>query len=75
MSESQNIERRQSWHDDYLKVVCGFANAIKIIEACKEAGLAEPLIEETNGVIAVTLFNGEFGRNSEEIRKKCGNDL
>ena len=27
MSESQNIEWKQSWHDDYLKWVCGFANA------------------------------------------------
>lgn len=27
MSEQQNIEYKQSWHDDYLKWVCGFANA------------------------------------------------
>jgi ATP-dependent DNA helicase RecG len=27
MSEHQNIEYKQSWHDDYLKWVCGFANA------------------------------------------------
>jgi ATP-dependent DNA helicase RecG len=27
MSEQQNIEHKQSWHDDYLKWVCGFANA------------------------------------------------
>ena len=27
MSESQNIEYKISWHDDYLKWVCGFANA------------------------------------------------
>jgi len=26
-TESQNIEFKQSWHDDYLKWVCGFANA------------------------------------------------
>ena len=26
-SESQNIEWKQSWHDDYLKWICGFANA------------------------------------------------
>src|SRR6056297_2262216 len=25
--ESQNIELKQSWHDDYLKWICGFANA------------------------------------------------
>jgi len=27
MPESQNIEYKQSWHNDYLKWVCGFANA------------------------------------------------
>lgn len=28
MPEQQNIEYKQNWHDDYLKWVCGFANAI-----------------------------------------------
>ena len=28
MPENQNIEYKQSWHDEYLKWVCGFANAI-----------------------------------------------
>ncbi|MCH8566912.1 MAG: putative DNA binding domain-containing protein [Balneolales bacterium] len=28
MSERQNIEWKQRWHDDYLKWICGFANAI-----------------------------------------------
>jgi ATP-dependent DNA helicase RecG len=27
MSENQNIEYKQSWRDEYLKWVCGFANA------------------------------------------------
>lgn len=45
---------------------------LKIIEACKEAGLAEPLIEETNGGITVTLFNREFGKPSENLRNKFG---
>ncbi|RZK11792.1 MAG: ATP-dependent DNA helicase, partial [Flavobacterium sp.] len=27
MSEKQNIEYKQSWNDEYLKWVCGFANA------------------------------------------------
>ena len=25
--EDQNIEYKQSWHDEYLKWICGFANA------------------------------------------------
>ena len=27
MDESQNIEFKESWRDEYLKWVCGFANA------------------------------------------------
>ena len=27
MAESQNIEWKHSWQDEYLKWVCGFANA------------------------------------------------
>ena len=27
MAETQTIEYKQSWHDDYLKWICGFANA------------------------------------------------
>lgn len=27
MTEQHNIEYKQSWHDDYMKWVCGFANA------------------------------------------------
>ena len=26
-TESQNIEFKESWRDDYLKWICGFANA------------------------------------------------
>ena len=25
--ETQTIEFKQSWHDEYLKWICGFANA------------------------------------------------
>lgn len=27
MAETQHIEYKQSWRDEYLKWVCGFANA------------------------------------------------
>ncbi len=27
MPESQNIEWKQQWRDEYLKWICGFANA------------------------------------------------
>jgi ATP-dependent DNA helicase RecG len=51
---------------------CWGRGTLKIIAACKEAGLVEPLIEETNGGIAVTLFNREFGKASEDLRNKFG---
>ena len=27
MTESQNVEWKTSWRDEYLKWICGFANA------------------------------------------------
>ena len=27
MNENQNIEWKRSWRDEYLKWICGFANA------------------------------------------------
>lgn len=68
--ESQNIEFKTSWHDDYLKWICGFANAcysggyidtwgrgtLKIINSCREAGLPEPEMKEMNGGVSMTLF-------------------
>lgn len=27
MKENQNIEFKQSWRDEYLQYICGFANA------------------------------------------------
>lgn len=46
MAESQNIEYKESWRDEYLKWVCGLANAQeKIKDNCKEAG--NPMSEYT----------------------------
>lgn len=47
MAESQNIEYKQSWRDEYLKWICGFANAnggtifIGIDDAGKTIGVAD----------------------------------
>ncbi len=88
MPESQNIEYKSSWHDDYLKWICGFANAqgglidswgrgtVRIIEACKEAGLPEPELTERDGGFLVTLYKdnltGEqlvkLGLNARQIK-------
>lgn len=95
MNESQNIEYKQSWHDEYLKWVCGFPleelkgehnsrprnpkiakacfmagyidawgrGVFKILNACKEANLPEPGINEMNGGIEVTLFKATANQN------------
>src|SRR5690606_37340625 len=47
MAESQNIEYKQNWRDEYLKWICGFANAnggtlfIGKDDAGKTVGLAD----------------------------------
>ena len=33
MKESQNIEWKETWNDEYLKWICGFANAQGVREA------------------------------------------
>lgn len=43
---------------------------LKILHACEEAGLAEPLIQEINGGIAITLFKKEVGKPSENVQDK-----
>jgi ATP-dependent DNA helicase RecG len=45
---------------------------LKIINACKEAGLPEPETKEMNGGVEVTIFNPQLQENSERIRKEFG---
>ena len=41
MPENQNVEYKQSWRDEYLKWICGFANAQggKIFIGFDDAGI------------------------------------
>ena len=63
MKENQNIEYKQSWHDDYLKWICGFANAqggklnVGIDDSGKITGIenADKLMEELPNKIRDTL--------------------
>ena len=45
MAESQNIEYKESWRDEYLKWICGFANA--------QGGTIYIGINDTGNVIGV----------------------
>ena len=63
MSENQNIEWKQSWRDEYLKWVCGFANAqggkiyIGIDDKGNVVGLkdSKKLLEEIPNKITTTM--------------------
>lgn len=69
MSENQNIEWKQSWRDEYLKWVCGFANAqggkiyIGIDDNGNVVGLKESkkLLEDIHNKITTTMGIDYFG--------------
>ncbi len=61
MPEQQNIEYKQNWHDDYLKWVCGFANA--------QGGLIF-IGKDDNGVVVGI---SDYKRLMDEIPNKIRN--
>lgn len=63
MPEQQNIEYKQSWHDDYLKWVCGFANAI--------GGVIFIGKDDAGNVVHLT----DYARLLEEIPNKIRNAM
>ena len=63
MAESQNIEWKESWRDDYLKWICGFANA--------QGGEIYIGVDDTGKVVGVQ--NGK--RLLEEIPNKIQTNL
>lgn len=82
MAESQNIEYKTSWHDDHLKIICGFANANggklfigkddrgKIIGIENFSRLLEDIpnkIKNHLGIITETNLIGTFPHNYIEI--------
>lgn len=83
MAESQNIEWKESWRDDYLKWICGFANAQggKIYIGIKDDGrvigvknskkLLEDIpnkIRNTMGIVADVNLHEKEGLNSGDHR-------
>jgi len=63
MPEQQNIEYKQSWHDDYLKWVCGFANA--------QGGVIYIGKDDNGNVVNV----GDYKKLMDEIPNKIKNLL
>jgi len=81
--EQQNIEFKQNWHDDYLKWVCGFANAIggiiyiskdndgNVIHLADYARLLEDIpnkIRNTMGIICDVQLHEEADKKYISIR-------
>lgn len=63
MTESQNIEYKESWRDEYLKWVCGFANA--------QGGTIYIGIDDTGNVVGVR----NAGKLMEDIPNKIQSGL
>lgn len=62
LNESQNIEYKESWRDEYLKWVCGIN---KIRQGLENAGLQEPKIENNASGTLFTIYRklGASGGN------------
>lgn len=63
MPEQQNIEYKQSWHDDYLKWVCGFANA--------QGGVIYIGKDDNGNVVNI----GDFKKLMDELPNKIKNSM
>ena len=63
MSEQQNIEYKSNWHDDYLKWVCGFANA--------QGGRIYIGVDDVGKVVDLE----DYKRLMDEIPNKIKNNL
>lgn len=57
MAESQNIEYKESWRDEYLKWLCGFANA--------QGGTIYIGIDDAGNVVGVKNVKKTDGRYPE----------
>ena len=83
MPEQQNTEWKQSWHDDYLKWVCGFANAVggvifigkddggNVVHVANYARLLEDIpnkIRNSIGIICDINLQEEAGKKFIEIK-------
>lgn len=63
MPEQQNIEYKSSWHEDYLKWVCGFANA--------QGGRIYIGKEDAGHIVGIK----NYKRLMEEISNKIKNNM
>ena len=85
MSENQNIEWKESWRDEYLKWICGFANAQggKIYIGTNDAGvvmgirdskkLMEDIPNKVRDILGIMVDVNLLIENSKEYIEICVN--
>jgi len=58
--ENQNIERKESWRDEYLKTICGFANASGgVLDVGRnDDGVIVGILTISKALSAITAFSG-----------------
>lgn len=64
MPENQNIEYKQSWHDDYLKWICGFSNT--------QGGAIYIGKNDDGRVVGVTDYNNLLDEIPNKVRNLMG---
>ena len=75
MKESQNTEFKQSWHDEYLKWICGFANAKGGILTNAGALLADDCPIPQSRLFCTRWLGKDKAADSAASRKEQGNIL
>lgn len=75
MGEHQNVEWKESWRDEYLKWICGFANAQGGTLLVGKNDHGKHPSSPYNPLLAGAFFRAGYieswGRGIEKIRKEC----
>jgi len=77
MTEHQTVEYKQVWKDEYLKWICGFANAQggvlvieRIMQACADEGVPTPEVSsDVNGLWMTFRFLPEHQLHADSEEK------
>jgi len=69
--ESQNVEFKSAWRDEYLKVICAFTNADGTFEKLKEPHSSYPRNELLADIFFKAGFIEAWGRGTIKIIDKC----
>lgn len=70
ITEFQNIEFKESWRDEYLKWICGFANAQggRLYVGMRDNG-------EICGVSEIKKLMEDIPNKIRDLQKRCKSDI